>query len=680
MAGSQHRDTTAAARKRQRVWLSALLVSTAAHSLLLPPLLARLAERPDTAVELTYLDPDSLGDSPATDSGLSGTASVAEKPQEIEPPKPKPKDKPLEPPDEKIADRKEKKPEPDKPKPEAKPLEVAIVPHLKMVDQNQFPDEDDNKDARYLAQKNHSVSVDTQASVRNLIQQLAGETQASAPSENQNPQVGEAQQKSAELQDRPGDPKKLPQLAPPETNVARNPNLAVAMAALPSAKQKTSEAQSLGPEKNPGGETQLGDGQQLLRQGGGSEVRESQGKFDRAEGLAGAPGLSPSRLRYQDYDRIVGYDVAESERRAAARAERSQGMGRWDRIMAKQALFRSSLENFTPNVRVGNQSELGTRAHPFAAYIAQVHRQIHRFWGDGFLADLDRHTGADIYPRSLVTALEISIKPDGTVRQVVIARTSGVMPFDAAAIDAVGSAAPFGEPPAAIKSRDGNVYITWHFHRDERQCATDFVNAHILTTPPQSAPSVASTGLVPPNKPIFGSASRPKEEARAMADSHPEPSRPDPSRSAPGASRSAPGRGTGIDASEPPVPSKATALAKVPDDAKGAAERWLDALEHHDIKRMSAGSALPFTSGGKTVASDASGLRAFLDEMASEGVPKRDRLHYYTLPEVKTRLGRSPRGADGDEVAFAWVEQGGEDLILLLEPTDKGWKVVGLER
>ena len=50
------------------------------------------------------------------------------------------------------------------------------------------------------------------------------------------------------------------------------------------------------------------------------------------------------------------------------------------------------------------------------------------------------------------------------------------------------------------------------------------------------------------------------------------------------------------------------------------------------------------------------------------------------LPEVRVRLGRAPRGSDGDEVAFAWVEQGGEDLILLLEPTDKGWKVVGLER
>jgi TonB family protein len=357
-------------------------------------------------------------------------------------------------------------------------------------------------------------------------------------------------------------------------------------------------------------------------------------------------------------------------------------MGRWDRIMAKQALFRSSLENFTPNVRVGNQSELGTRAHPFAAYIAQVHRQIHRFWGDGFLADLDRRTGSDPYPRNLVTALEIAIKPDGTLGQVVIARPSGVMPFDAAAIDAVGSAAPFGEPPAAIKSRDGNVYITWHFHRDERQCATDFVNAHILTTPPKPG---TGTPLPPPSKPLFASASKSREEVRGETrpEARPEPRsepRAEPIRPTLGLPRSAGSRGSGIDSVEPVAPVKANALAKVPDEAKTAAERWIDALERSDAKRMSAGSALPFSSGGKTVASDAPGLRAFFEEMIAEGTPKRDRLHFYTLADVKSRLGRAPRGADGDEVAFAWVEQGGEDLILLLEPTDKGWKVVGLER
>ena len=51
-----------------------------------------------------------------------------------------------------------------------------------------------------------------------------------------------------------------------------------------------------------------------------------------------------------------------------------------------------------------------------------------------------------------------------------------------------------------------------------------------------------------------------------------------------------------------------------------------------------------------------------------------------TRPSEASAGSRAPRGSDADDVAFAWAEQGGEDLILLLEPTDKGWKVVGLER
>lgn len=654
--------------KRRRRWISALALSLVGHALVLPSLLARLTEKIEPQLELTYLEPDSPIESPSAEDG-----QLASEPPSVDTPKspaqkqPKPDQQPVE---EELAERREKPKVPEQKPPEVKPLEVTVMPHLKMVDQDQFPDEQDNKDARYLAQKNHAAAVDTQANSRNLIQNLPGETQASAPSENQSPQIGEAQQKSAELQDRPGDPKHLPQLAPAATPVARMPNQAVAMNAQPASKQRTPEAQSVGPDKSPGGETMLGDGQMQLKPGGGADSQPAQGRSDRAEGLAGAPGLSPSRLRYQDYDRIVGYDVAESERRAAARAERSQGMGRWDRIMAKQALFRASLENFTPNVRVGNQSELGTRAHPFAAYIAQVHRQIHRFWGDGFLADLDRRPGKDAYDRSLVSALEISIKQDGTLNQVVIAKPSGVLAFDAAAIDAVGSAAPFGTPPEAIKSRDGNVYITWHFHRDERQCATDFVNAHILTTPPKPGSSLPT-----PSKPVVAAAGKSRPEPEAGS-----PVPVEPSRASLGLPRGGSARGSAVDAAPPVAPVRAHALAQVPDEAKVAAQRWLDAFEHREPKKMGAGSALPFTSGGKTVASDAVALRTFFEEMMAEGVPRHDRLHFYTLKEIQARLGRAPRGAEGDEVAFAWIEQGGEDLILLLEPTDKGWKVVGLER
>jgi hypothetical protein len=598
MVAVQHQGP-AAARVRQKGWISAMLLSVLAHGLVLPPLLARLAERPETPLELTYVDSDDTGDSPSVDPAQPSDATDA-----IALPK-KPPVSPEQPPEEKLAERREQPPKPPEVKPEVKPLEVTVMPHLKMVDQQQFPDEADNKDARYLAQKNHSVAVDTQASQRNLVEQLSGQTSASSPSENQSPQIGEAQQKSAELQDRPGDPKRLPQLAPPPTPVAQMPNLAVAQNAQPSPKQSTPEAQSVGRERVARWRDACSatDNSCLLKQGGGAESLASQGEPSVPKGRRAAPGLSPSRLRHQDYDRIVGYDVAESERRAGRPGGALAGAsGRWDRIMAKQALFRSALENFTPNVRVGNQSELGTRAHPFAAYIAQVHRQIHRFWGDGFLADLDRKVGSRCIRRKLGDGARAV---DQARRH---ARSGGDLQDRRACCRlmlrrSMQWAAPrrLVSHQQAIKSRDGNVYITWHFHRDERQCATDFVNAHILTTPPKA---VQARGRRYPRRASRCLRKRPSrgQSCAAMRIRKPLGIASSAATSARWVCLKAVGssRGAVNRHGRAAAPIKAQALTKVPDDAKSAAERWLDAFERKDAKRMSAGSALPFTSGGKT--------------------------------------------------------------------------------
>jgi hypothetical protein len=42
-----------------------------------------------------------------------------------------------------------------------------------------------------------------------------------------------------------------------------------------------------------------------------------------------------------------------------------------------------------------------------------------------------------------------------------------VAEFDAAALDSVVRAQPFGPAPSEIRSSDGDVYLHWEFHRDE---------------------------------------------------------------------------------------------------------------------------------------------------------------------------------------------------------------------
>ena len=51
--------------------------------------------------------------------------------------------------------------------------------------------------------------------------------------------------------------------------------------------------------------------------------------------------------------------------------------------------------SYTHNVGIDNQSEIGTRAPPFAGYIEAMHRQIHRFWGDSCPAAPERPVRAE---------------------------------------------------------------------------------------------------------------------------------------------------------------------------------------------------------------------------------------------------------------------------------------------
>ena len=128
------------------------------------------------------------------------------------------------------------------------------------------------------------------------------------------------------------------------------------------------------------------------------------------------------------YDQIEGVQAAEAERRQAALAQRSHVAGHWDRMQQKFAAIRSSIENFTPEVRPGNQSELGTRASPFAAYITAMHRQIHKLFTLGFLSDIDARNDSLYADDTLWTQLEIVVKGDGTIERVGIVHGSGVLP------------------------------------------------------------------------------------------------------------------------------------------------------------------------------------------------------------------------------------------------------------
>ena len=94
-------------------------------------------------------------------------------------------------------------------------------------------------------------------------------------------------------------------------------------------------------------------------------------------------------LTAKDYEYLFGAD-AEAERRLAQKT-RSTKAGKFQKRLAR---VQSALENFIPEVKPGNQTALNTRAAPFAAYIARMHRSIHELWGFGQLEDWDEKSGS----------------------------------------------------------------------------------------------------------------------------------------------------------------------------------------------------------------------------------------------------------------------------------------------
>jgi TonB family protein len=160
---------------------------------------------------------------------------------------------------------------------------------------------------------------------------------------------------------------------------------------------------------------------------------------------------------------------------------------------------RAAIENYTPAVRVGNQTALRTAHSPFSEYLTAMHRRIHRLFAEGFIPGLDSlPPNSPLNDRSLVTTLEIVLESDGRVARLGVVRTSGLSAFDVGALNAVRRSAPFGAAPQAMLSGDGRAYMHWDFHRDEQYCQPRDVEPYIIPNPGGSAPRSPSPPAPPP--------------------------------------------------------------------------------------------------------------------------------------------------------------------------------------
>jgi hypothetical protein len=188
-------------------------------------------------------------------------------------------------------------------------------------------------------------------------------------------------------------------------------------------------------------------------------------------------------MSWSQFEETFGSAELQEQRAAYVEQRRSRAAGGERQRMWRE--FRAAIENFVPDVQPGRQTALNAAADPFAQYLAVVHRRIHREFAFGFLHNLPL-VGGPFSDPNLHTELEIVINGDGNIHHVGIAQSSGFLPFDYGAFNAVMRAAPYATPPRKILSGDGRVYVHWGFYRNERQCGTFNARPYILPHPPGS--------------------------------------------------------------------------------------------------------------------------------------------------------------------------------------------------
>jgi len=631
-------------------------------------------------------------------------------PDQLQPPKPptpRPDKRPK--PEPKVAKKTEQpetRPEVAKPEPEVETPPLPPMPkperreHEKMVDLDNDKDIEAPPDAKYLAQKNNRADEETRAKDTNLQKAQQGEGVASEKSNREDVEPGSEKQKVAEMEDQKSAlGKKAPDVTPhdnPQVSSKDDTNRNSLLALRDPAKK----SHELTPETADMSLPRAADGdiaQPRPPVRGRNSDPSQQADVDKVK-LA---------LSDRDFEYLFGAE-AEAERRLA-QTQRSTRQGKFQQRAAR---VRSSLENFIPEVKPGNQTALNTRAAPFAAYIAKMHRSIHKLWGFGALEDWDELPGSSpLNDQKLSTTLEMVLNRDGTVDKVTIVRASGYLPFDAAAIDVAFNAGPYPDPPRAIRSANGKIYVHWQFHRDERQCATSGVDYFILDNPPAGADRVAvpepppeaprgvgahATGGAAPaggTSPAAGGAVAPSTNAQASTLNDGglrRLRRFDDKRHSAKMQRldeevaMAEGQGEASPPASAEEKPKTAPPSRTSDPAaRAVAERWFKALASGDAAALSTMAVLPFKTTAKDVTKKGA-LAAMLTDLVGEEKTSQARgVELYTTAGLRGAIGKLPANVDdgSGEQLFALASNGPRDaLILILAKRGSVWRPVGLVR
>jgi TonB family protein len=497
---------------------------------------------------------EKLPDPPKADKKVEPPKPKPEK--KAEPPKPpEKKAEPPKPPEKKKDEEKPEEPKKKEELPKLPPPPPPPPPEEKnvAVQQLQKKDEEKNDLAKFLAEKNHHVKPDeqTQASITSLVENNPDPspgTSAGGPPDR--PGNGD-KDVVAQDEDRQGE-KVAPNVVPPNQPKPAIPIPPNSTAIAPPPGPRTNEAPGTpkiasapgnpppavappppgtGPKGGPVSAPKAPD--QLSAANGADTVgKPASPNVATAPSTSPAPGASgdgrpkyklpelpqanggnkwvaglgsgftgkggdPTSLKPNVIAGAVGQQQLDKLRTAEAETRISKHRGEWKSALLER--WRPAIENYVAGVRAGNQTNLGTRAAPFATYLNLIHNRLHPLFSEGFVdRNDDLPVDSILRDKTLVSWMEIVLRPDGTIHHLGIVRPSGSTAFDLAALDAVDRAAPFGNAPKEIVSPDGLIYLHWEFHNDMERCSTANARPYILDESTKAKPGPEPTKPAPP--------------------------------------------------------------------------------------------------------------------------------------------------------------------------------------
>lgn len=480
-----------------------------------PPLFVERNEEPEEPPNIVPDEAEPEAPMPVAEPPPEELPDPAVKPpdpkpeDEVEPeetPEPEAKPPPPEPPpeDPKLVAKKD-----DATKPKEPPQQIVLPPDGRIAiinDPNTAKDQEDNPDARRIADEANHIDEETMARLRSYDRNDSDPTGGGQPRIATGDEAGNADKDergfSVENKD-DGAPRAGAEdgsETPPPVQVARKQDAPLQQHQDGRQAQHGADAQAEGhgdhvPEavSSDAGNWSLdpaneGDGRTKQR---GRQARRAIAGRAAIGGVRFPKDPLPSHhsLPVGGVAQIFGDEYLDLEQEKARNTRLAQHRGVF--MGGDFERFRAAIENYDPSVKPGNQTSLNAAKVPFASYINKMHNRIHPVFADGFLGSL-----AGLDPTDKLSNLKLSTHMElvldaktGKVVRLGITKPSGVTALEVAAMRSVEQAGPYGKAPDAIISPDGNVYLHWEFHRDPYYaCTSKFARPYLLKNPPKVRP------------------------------------------------------------------------------------------------------------------------------------------------------------------------------------------------